>query len=410
MPSRSSRPPSRRFRVAVLVTALSLLLCRAVSQAQDSGPGFVLQGEGGLVTVLVLDPSSPSTVFASTARGIYRSADSGAHWEPRNRGLEDHSVLALAVDPAAHGTLYATTDTGGVYKSPDGGNRWTAANQGLASRYVGVVAVQGRAVYAGTEAGRIFRSVDAAATWVELTPPTTRVAVTAIAVDPSDGVIYAGTNSEGVFRSSDAGSTWVHAAAPLSRGTVWGLVIDPTKSSTVYAATHDGLFRSDDAGATWKGLHKNLRSGNVLALAIDPETPRTLYAATAIGIYKSLDAGSSWAMLNSDLFVTALSLDPSAPAVLYAGTHLGVLKSVDAGATWSPLHLAPNSGLPPGGGVNPAGEGAACDGSRGCGYFQSPLSWNAAQSLGCENSAERIRSICARRSASSFARPAFRYP
>jgi len=55
----------------------------------------------------------------------------------------------------------------------------------------------------------------------------------------------------------------------------------------------------------------------------------------------------------SDLFVTALSLDPSAPAVLYAGTHLGVLKSVDSGATWSPLHLAPNSGLPPGGGATP---------------------------------------------------------
>ena len=174
-----------RLRIAVILAGLAL--CARLAQAQDSGPGFVLQGEGGLVTVLVLDPSSPSTVFASTARGVYRSADSGAHWEPRNRGLEDHSVLALAVDPAAHGTLYATTDTGGVYKSPDGGNRWTAANQGLASRYVGVVAAQGRALYAGTEGGRIFRSVDAAATWAELTPPTTRVAVTAIAVDPSDG-------------------------------------------------------------------------------------------------------------------------------------------------------------------------------------------------------------------------------
>jgi len=232
MPSRSSRPPSLRFRVAVMVTALSLPLCRGVSQAQDSGPGFVLQGEGGLVTVLVLDPSSPSTVFASTARGIYRSADSGAHWESRNRGLEDHSVLALAVDPAAHGTLYATTDTGGVYKSPDGGNRWTEANQGLASRYVGVVAVQGRAVYAGTEAGRIFRSVDAATTWAELTPPTTRVAVTAIAVDPSNGVIYAGTNSEGVFRSSDAGSAARSAANPAAAGAVLPKVRWPTDTSS----------------------------------------------------------------------------------------------------------------------------------------------------------------------------------
>ena len=179
----------------------------------ESGPGFVLQGEGGLVTALVLDPSSPSTLYAATARGLYRSQDSGASWEARGRGLEGHSVLSLAVDGSSAGTLYATTDKSGVYKSTDGGARWSAANQGLTSRYVGVVTVQGGAVFVGSESGRIFRSFDAAASWTELTPPTTRVSVTAIAVDPSSSqIIYAGTNSEGIFKSSDGGTTWVHTA------------------------------------------------------------------------------------------------------------------------------------------------------------------------------------------------------
>ncbi len=144
---------------------------RLQAQEPESGPGFVLQGEGGLVTALLLDPATPSTLYAATARGLYRSIDSGANWEASNRGLEGHSVLALAVDPASH-MLYATTDTGGVYRSPDGGGVWAAANVGLTSRYIGVVAVQGGAVYAGTEAGRIFRSTDSAATWTELTPLT----------------------------------------------------------------------------------------------------------------------------------------------------------------------------------------------------------------------------------------------
>ena len=172
------------LRNAVVLAAFSLALCARLARAQGPGPGFVLQGEGGLVTVLVLDPSSPSMVFASTARG-----STGRRIRERTGsraiGASRTTRFWLGRGSGVARTLYATTDTGGVYKSPDGGNRWTSANQGLASRYVGVVAAQGRALYAGTEGGRIFRSVDAAATWAELMPPTTRVAVTAIAVDPS---------------------------------------------------------------------------------------------------------------------------------------------------------------------------------------------------------------------------------
>ena len=94
-----------------LIAVLVLASPRLSAQEPESGPGFVLQGEGGLVTALLLDPATPSTLYAATARGLYRSTDSGASWEARSRGLEGHSVLALAVDPASH-MLYATTDTG----------------------------------------------------------------------------------------------------------------------------------------------------------------------------------------------------------------------------------------------------------------------------------------------------------
>ena len=101
---------------------LGLILGIAGAFAQD--PGFVLQGEGGLVTALLVDPTSGSTVYAATARGFFRSTDSGASWEPRNRGLEGRSVLSLAIDPASRGTLYAATDGGVVYRSTDGGGAW----------------------------------------------------------------------------------------------------------------------------------------------------------------------------------------------------------------------------------------------------------------------------------------------
>src|ERR1700752_2114104 len=81
-----------RVSASVILFALGLAF-RVPLAAQPDPSGFALHGEGGLVTSLVLDPSSPSTIFAVTARGIYRSLDAGARWEARQSGLESHSVL-----------------------------------------------------------------------------------------------------------------------------------------------------------------------------------------------------------------------------------------------------------------------------------------------------------------------------
>lgn len=324
---------------------VALALCLAVSApAQDQGPGFVLQGEGGLVTAFALDPSAPSTIYAATARGLYKTTDAGANWKRMGAGLRDHSLLAIAVDPLTPATLYATTDTGGIFRSEDGGEHWIEANAGISARYVGAVALDPHrrgGVYAGAEAGRIFHSTDGAATWKELTPPTSHVGVTVVAVDPATpDRIYAGTNSEGVFWSIDGGVTWLRPSGRLSHGTVWNLIFDRT-SGAIYAGTHDGLFRSADRGEHWAPFNKGLRSWNVLSIVTDPSSPATMYAGTAAAIYKSKDRGESWSELRGDIYVTALAIDPRAPATIYAATQLGVIKSETSGEQWTALRMAP---------------------------------------------------------------------
>ncbi len=322
---------------------LATLLLRLATPLAAQDPGFVLQGEGGLVTALVLDPSTPTTVYAATALGLFKSADGGANWRKTGSGLRDHSVLALAVDPLATSNLYATTDAGGVFRSADAGEHWTEANEGLAARYVGAIAVDPHhpgTVFAGAEAGRIFRSGDGGGTWKELSAPTVRVAITAIGIDPAPpGTLFAGTNSEGIFWSVDGATTWSHPSGRLSKGTVWSVMFSGAPG-TMFVATHDGLFRSDGSGTAWTPINRGLRSWNVLSLASDPSAPATLYAGTAGAIYKSADAGQSWTELQADLYVSALAIDPRAPSTLYAATHLGVIKSTDGGAKWTALHLA----------------------------------------------------------------------
>ena len=335
---------TRKVTLGAAAFAAAAIASSPLCAQEDPGPGHVVQGEGGLITALVLDPSSAGTIYATTARGLYKTTDGGHTWTARGDGLGKHSVLALAVDPASHGSLFAATDTGGVYRSGDGGGAWSAANSGLATRWIGAVAFDPKTpglVYAGTEAGRLFRSTDGGREWSELKTPFPQVSVSTITIDPVDSnLIYVGTNSEGVFRTSDGGLTWVRPTDRLKRGTIWNITVSPGSPSVVYAGTHDGLFKSSDRGLTWTGVSKGMKSYNVLAVALDPAHPETIYAATAIGVHKSNDGGATWSLLQSDIYVSALAIDPRNPNLLYAGTHLGVMKSVDGGSKWSSLDFA----------------------------------------------------------------------
>ncbi|HOG47370.1 MAG TPA: hypothetical protein PLJ35_06485 [Anaerolineae bacterium] len=64
---------------------------------------------------LAVDPARPERLALGTVRGLYLSDDRGEHWQPCGAELLGQAkVSAVAWDPAAPGTLYATTP-GGVY-------------------------------------------------------------------------------------------------------------------------------------------------------------------------------------------------------------------------------------------------------------------------------------------------------
>jgi hypothetical protein len=88
-----------------------------------------------------------STVYLSTAAGVFISSDFGVSWFPISNGLENHSVTALAVTGK---TLLAGTADGGVYVSADNGLHWRPANAGLPVLSIRSIATDGQDVFAGT--------------------------------------------------------------------------------------------------------------------------------------------------------------------------------------------------------------------------------------------------------------------
>ena len=316
-----------------------------------------LDGYRPSVSTLVIDPSAPATLYANSY-GIFKSTDGGGSWRAINTGLTDTSVQALAIDPSAPASLYAGTFTGGVFKSTNGGERWAATSTGL-NYSVSAVAVDPSApttLYAGGyPGGSIFKSTDGGSSWRTIQGIYSRLE--ALAFDPSaPETLYAGSSSDfyyeypGLYESTDGGANWREIGGSLE---VYALAIDPQAPATIYAGTGDyrgyggGVFKSADHGGSWSAVNAGLPgSAPVKALVIDPSAPATLYAGLydGGGVFKSTDGAGSWSAINRGLTaasIYAMAIDPSRPATLYAGTESGIFRSTDSGATW----LAANTGL-----------------------------------------------------------------
>ena len=92
-------------------------------RSTDAGATWTLLSVIG-VQVVALDPTSASTIYAGTRSGLLKSTDGGESWN--SAGLAGQDVTVLAVDPITPSTLYAAAGDANVYKSTDGGQSWTA--------------------------------------------------------------------------------------------------------------------------------------------------------------------------------------------------------------------------------------------------------------------------------------------
>ena len=116
------------LRKSFLVVLLILLIVSQVSSVSAGTNVWTNLGpEGGIIYALAIDPTTPSTLYAGTDGGVFKSTNSGGNWSAVNTGLTSITVLSLALDPATPTTLYAGTN-GGMFKSTNSGGNWGEIN------------------------------------------------------------------------------------------------------------------------------------------------------------------------------------------------------------------------------------------------------------------------------------------
>lgn len=289
---------------------------------------------------------------------LYQTTTGGANWISKPSGIPA-TLRSFAFDPTTPTTLYAGTYNG-LYKSLDSGNTWTRtgnvgipSNQSLPNIYVDPT--QPSIIYGGSQYQGMLKSTDRGDNWTPLNLGNNNTAGMVMAFAPSNPAIAYIACTNKICKSVDGGSSWSNAGTGLPASNAQAIAVDPTNPSIVYVGTYGGgVFKTIDGGASWSAINSGINStyGNyVLTLAIDPLTPATLYAgvgyaATGGAIFKSVNGGSTWTAINngvpSSYQINALLIDANSSSTLYAATSGGgVLKTTNAGGNWTPV----NNGL-----------------------------------------------------------------
>jgi photosystem II stability/assembly factor-like uncharacterized protein len=318
----------------------------------SDGGGIFVSDDGGVtwaappemmgqsVRALAAAPSDPKTFVAGTLEGVFRSADSGAHWErisPKGNA-EIHEIESLAIDPSDPKVIYAGT-WHLPWKTTNGGRSWSSIKQGIIedSDVFSIIVdpKKSSVVYLSACSG-IYKREDAGAKFAKGQGiPSTARRTRVLMQDPNNlSTVYAGT-TEGLYRTFDAGKYWVQTTS--ADVIVNDVYVDPANSKHVLLATdRRGVLASDDGGDSFQASNTGFSARLITAFAEDVQHPAIVYVGVvndkdAGGVFVSRTGGLSWSHLSDGLDGRdVFSMIQAPDGTILAGTERGIYRLNDA--------------------------------------------------------------------------------
>ena len=336
-----------------------------------------------------ISQASITMYLALQDKGIYRSTDGGAQWNPLNDGLRKERITATA---AVGKIVYALQDKG-IYRSTDGGAQGNPLDDGLRNKRITAIAAVGKIVFVGTNSGLyrldsgIWKRLPVGASqtvhslaafdnnlYVATGPDLHRldsgirkklpvgVSQTVHSLAAFNNNLYVETgpdllgftpieaaqavpksekHSVTIFHSSDFGASWteiMHIDKPdVAAGPSDITLIAAGETILTLGAAQS---HSTDGGQTWTdlGLDTNRHTiSNPTAVALNE---RTFYKADAFGVHRTTDSGKSWHLFMDGIVGTEANDLVVFNNRLYTHTGYEVYQSTDEGGSWKKLSIS----------------------------------------------------------------------
>jgi len=313
---------------------------------------------------IVINPLNPSTLYAGTTAGVYRSRNAGGSWT-----LIHDQAMAMDLDlhPQDTSVLYVShggyrSPEMGLFVSRDAGGSFQPLTDGIPSFYTGkaMLAISPSdpdvlylSVADVMKSIGLFRSTDGGDTWSNVNNED--VARHQgwyshdVAVHPEDPMelIYVGIDAH---KSTDGGESltrktywnkWSFGQTPVGgpegppdyvHADIHAAYYHPLLPETVFLATDGGIFVSEDGGESWEGRNGGYQTqqfyANFSSSATEPQLAMGGMQDNATALYVGDEA---WVrVIGGDGLSTAI--DPTNPQVLYGSyQYLNLVKSLDGG-------------------------------------------------------------------------------
>lgn len=295
-------------------------------------------------------------VFGPNAmRGVYRSRDGGKNWDRILFANRDAGAVDLILDPSNPRIIYASTwrvrrtpyslESGGegsaLWKSTDGGDTWVnlSHNKGLPEGTLGIIGItvspsnpQNLYAIVENENGGLFRSHDGGDTW-EKTNEERSLRQRAwyysrIYADPKDEDTVYVVNVQ-FHKSKDGGKTF--STIPVPHGDNHDLWIASNDALRMIEANDGGAIVSNDGGVNWTS-EDNQPTAQIYRVSTDTDFPYHLLGAqqdnSALRIrHRSTDVAigpSDWepSAGGESGYIVA---DPKNPDLVFGGSYGGYL-------------------------------------------------------------------------------------
>jgi photosystem II stability/assembly factor-like uncharacterized protein len=316
---------------------LTVLLVTTTASAQWRRAGLF----GADVRALITDPAAPDTLYLGTSGGeVYVSRDGAKSWTNPRYGVPfpNYIVDNLVIDREGHlwAACWGLWGGGVIAVSKDGGRTWERRDKGLENLSVRAIAIDANdanVVVAGGLTG-VHRSVDGGRTWEQISD---QINVESLAIDPrSKDRIFIGTWRQG-WRTDDGGKSWKQIADGMVLDTdMFHITIDPKQPDNVWVATCGWVYNSVNGGDKWTRYRDGFNNRRIHDVDIDPCDDSTVYAGSVAGLYRTEDKGKSWyVMTDENLVINSVVLHPQRPNRIVLGIEGdGVYLSNDRGQTF----------------------------------------------------------------------------